>query len=600
MSRDLPSLLRAVLRNGVIVGLAMLFAVLTRKAFLGALGARIVWVTFYPAVMVAALYGGWFTGWLVAIASCLMALYGWPLLGNQPLILDRGDLLGMFAFLFNGSMVTVVAEVARRARLGAIQAKEQAEASNRAKSVFLANMSHELRTPLNAILGFSRLMRIDPAISKDHRRTLDIINRSGEHLLTLINDVLDMAKIEAGRITVESTAFDLHAMMNDLIDMMHQRAEAKGLSLELELEPGLPRVVKTDESKLRQVILNLLGNAVKFTTQGRVALRVGIRSHGGRGGTTLAIEIEDTGEGIPVEEQRRIFEPFVQLGHKSDQKGTGLGLTLSWQFVELMGGTIHLESSPGQGSKFCVELPVERQEDSWLVPVRSNETRMAHLAPGQAECRVLIVEDQAENWQLLRQLLEQAGCQVRVAGNGAEGVASYQAWRPHFIWMDWRMPVMDGAEATRRIRALDGGHEVKIVALSASVFKADREKVLAVGVDDFVSKPIRFDKIFDCMAKLLGVRFTYDEPQERASAGSATEVDQQLLALLPLALRTELKDALVSLDVSRIDGAVHHIAELTPALGIHLERLTSEYRYTTILKALLTFPTDELKEGALE
>ena len=238
-------------------------------------------------------------------------------------------------------------------------AQEKAEAANRAKSVFLANMSHELRTPLNAILGFSNLMRNDASVSAEQRQTLDIINRSGEHLLGLINNVLDMAKIEAGRTAVENTVFDLHAMMRDIADLMRQRAEAKGLTLTLEMAEGLPRVIVADEGKLRQVVLNLVGNAVKFTSQGGVTLRLASRPLGESHRVTLVIEVEDSGDGIAAEDQQRIFEPFVQLGHKSDQKGTGLGLTITRQFVELMGGVIRVESAPGKGSKFRVEVPVE-------------------------------------------------------------------------------------------------------------------------------------------------------------------------------------------------------------------------------------------------
>ncbi|MBV9499969.1 MAG: response regulator [Acidobacteriaceae bacterium] len=331
-------------------------------------------------------------------------------------------------------------------------------------------MSHELRTPLNAVLGFSNMLRENGRVPENERKDLDIINRSGEHLLTLINNVLDMSKIDAGRIVIENAPLDLSELANGVIELMCLRAQEKGIALSIAEASGFCRFVETDGEKLRQVLINLIGNAVKFTERGSVILRVGSQPAEDSQHCRLVIEVQDTGVGITKEEQARIFNPFVQAGKLHTQKGTGLGLAITKRFIELMGGAIQLESTPGKGSLFRVEFRVRKVERSEMPVSSTQRGRITGLEPGQPEYRVLIVEDQEENWLLLQRLLENAGLPVQVAENGASGVDMFQSWRPHFIWMDWRLPDMDGLEVTRRIRALDDGKSVKIAILSAFAF----------------------------------------------------------------------------------------------------------------------------------
>ena len=464
-------------------------------------------------------------------------------------------------------------------------ARDTAEAANRAKTVFLANMSHELRTPLNAILGFSETLRRDAAMSEGQRQNLEIIHRSGEHLLALINDILDMTKIEAGRVRVECAPFDLGALIGDLVDLMRVRAAEKGLDLRLDQTSSFPRFVRGDATKLRQVLVNLLGNAVKFTAQGYVVLR--LRAVPESGGTRLAFEVEDSGPGIAAADRARIFDPFVQVGQPAAQKGTGLGLAITRQFVELMGGWIEVAGEPGRGSRFRVELPMEPAAESEMLPEVLGRGEVVGLEPGQPDYRILVVEDQPENTLLLSRLLVGAGFQVRTAENGSRGIELFRRWQPHFIWMDWRMPVMDGMEATRRIRALEGGHQVKIVALTASVFAEQHGEIRAAGVDDILDKPYRAQELFDCLARHLGVRYIYRErAAPDAPAPSGMTPDRVALAALPEDLRRELADALVTLDARRIDALIERVAERDAALGQFFRWHADNFDYGLIEEVL--------------
>jgi CheY-like chemotaxis protein len=461
-----------------------------------------------------------------------------------------------------------------------VKARDDAQAANRAKSVFLANMSHELRTPLNAILGFSSLLR-ERGASEQQRHDLGMINRSGEHLLTLINDVLDVAKVEAGRTELEIAPCDLGRLVNDVSEMIRARAIQKGLSLHVSSPPSLP-FIRTDAARLRQVLINLLNNAVKFTTEGSVTLRVDAAQRDGGAEARLIFEIEDTGEGIAEGDRSAIFDAFVQTSIANRHEGAGLGLTISRQIVELLGGTIHVDSVPGKGSRFRVELAagfanaseVERGPDLEGLTV---------LAKGQPDLRVLIVEDQEENRIVLQRLLENAGFQVRVAENGVQGVDAFRDWRPHFIWMDLRMPVMDGVDCARNIRGSEGGSEVKIVAVTASADAAHRDEILARGFDDYLRKPYAPREIFACMARHLAVTF-------EAAPAPDPEVSRERLAsslgALPPGLRNGLKEALLMLDQQRISEAIQGIAALNPSLGAILASYAAASAYSVMFSAL--------------
>jgi signal transduction histidine kinase/CheY-like chemotaxis protein len=488
------------------------------------------------------------------------------------------------------------------------QARRAADAANVAKSTFLANMSHELRTPLNAVLGFAQLMERDAALSSRQKEHLGIITRSGEHLLGLINDVLEMSKIEAGRVTLNETTFDLRRLLQSVEEMFHLRAEAKRLQLRCELADDLPRLVRGDEGKLRQVLINLLGNAIKFTHAGGITLRAIWKDEGRRTKdegrrtndaqsfvlrpSSLVVEIEDTGEGIAADQLPILFEPFRQTasGIKA-QEGTGLGLSISRQFVRLMGGDIRVRSVAGQGTLFAFEIrlaPAELAEVA-AVPV---ERRVIGIAPDsstssggasgqvtQREYRMLVVDDKRENRRLLVEWLQAAGFAVREAADGQAAVEIWESWSPHLIWMDVRMPVMDGYEATRRIKARVGGQTTVIIALTASAFEHEQEIVRAAGCDDVVRKPVREATIFAKIADHLGIRFMYEDPQPSAGAERAPELRPADLAALPAEWLAELRQAADEVDTALADAAITRIRARDAALADGLADLVSNYRF---------------------
>jgi PAS domain S-box-containing protein len=460
-------------------------------------------------------------------------------------------------------------------------ARDAAEAANKSKSVFLANMSHELRTPLNAILGFSQLMQHASDLNTSQRETLDIINNSGEHLLRLINDVLEIAKIEAGKLQLEVATFDLHALVHEVTDMMQLRAQQKGLQLSLIQSQAFPHYIKGDEARLRQILINLISNAVKFTENGSITIRLGVKENALH---HLLLEVEDTGQGISEQDQQRLFQPFVQLPDGKMQVGTGLGLSIVQQFVNLMGGVIAVESTPGKGSIFRVELPLEAAVEAEVVVLNSeNYSQVTGLAPGQLTYRILIVEDQRENRLLLASLMSHLGLEVKEAANGEECLRIFEQWRPDLIWMDWRMPVLDGMETTRRIRQLPGGDKVKIVAVTASAFKEQSEEILEAGMDGFLRKPYRLEELYERLAQHLGLRYSY---ADGIATQKAPVMETHRMAALPKATLIELKEALESLEINAIATAIRQVENHDAELAKALSKSAENFDYQIILNAL--------------
>jgi len=456
------------------------------------------------------------------------------------------------------------------------RATEDAIEANLSKSTFLSNMSHEIRTPMNAILGYSQLLQEDNNLTKTQQESLRTINKSGEHLLELINDILDMSKIEAGRITLNPSDFNFIELLKEVEQLFKIKAEQKNIDLSFIITKNVPKAIYADESKIKQVVINLLGNALKFTLSGSVKLTI-VKFENNK----LQIKVKDSGKGILKEEQDAIFKPFEQAKNgRHAEGGTGLGLAISKKFANLMEGDITVESEFEKGSEFTFTFTYLEGNERVLKTIE-DELQVISLSPEMKGLKVAIVDDRFENRDILFKKLDPLGFDTRMANDGQEAVELYKEWKPDIILMDVVMPVMNGVEATRQILKLTGGHDVKIFVVSASALESEQKEIMEIGATVFIKKPVIFNLLLAEMHNKAGIKFIYKEKEDKElSNNSDSSLD------VPERLKVKLLDAAAEGDFMLLQDLLEILEKETNKTFEIIENYINEMEFEAIVNWL--------------
>ena len=465
-------------------------------------------------------------------------------------------------------------------------AREAAEEASKAKSSFLSNVSHEIRTPLNAIIGFAQILKRDPNLGQKQSEQVSTILRSGEHLMELINDILDISRIEAGRVEIKNSDFSLYDLLSDLKMMLSMRAKDKGLNLTVDWDPSVPHYIHSDEAKIRQVLINLIGNSIKFTSTGGIAVRVmGDEIPGSKDAVTLRFEVEDSGVGISEESLKKIFESFYQAEAGMKVGGTGLGLAISKNLVEMMGGQLSADSRVGVGSIFRFYIPAMKAKKTVDKTTLLTEN-IVGIAPGSEPFRVLVVDDRKDNRDVLRELLLSVGFEVREAENGEEGLKLFEKWDPQAVLMDMSMPVMDGYEATKRLKETEKGKRAMVVAVTASAFGADVDRVMKAGVDGFIGKPLRAEELFSVLSKIPGLHYQYSKEPKLAAPAESRPLKREDVAALPPKLISDMRMAAELGSMAKLRELLPLVQQEDTQVAEGLGHLIKQYDLIKIMELL--------------
>ena len=508
----------------------------------------------------------------------------WVKMQTIPLQDDNGQVAG-----FVGTLEDITKH--KHYEQSLLQSKEAAERATRAKSRFLATMSHELRTPLNAILGFAQIMQRDSAATPNQLENLDRINRNGSHLLGLINDVLEISKIESGKTRLTTRPCNLHRLLKDLKDIFHHQADQKGLRFSVSGYRSVPKHIVTDERKLRQILINLLSNAIKFTSHGFVKLAVSVKSNSkllscGKQALKLQFKIVDTGKGIAEEEKEKLFKAFSQTASGEDlQEGIGLGLNISQEFARMLDGGISVESEPDKGSTFFLDIRtwVADRSSVEAIPAKGS---VIGIEPDQTTNRVLIVDDNEDNREILAEFIQVIGFPIREANNGKEAIRIFKAWNPTLVFMDLMMPIMDGFETTRKIRKIDTKNTV-IIALTAGAFNRAEKEYCKKGFDDVIFKPFQENILFSKISKHLKVNYLHQNLSPRLNTSSSShwsmDVSVNELAQQPITWRKKLYTMALEGEADEGKKLVAEISAKYPQLAESLYQLIEYYQFDKLV-----------------